>query len=524
MVLLGAAFGAVNLSRRSVDRQRREIGVGLALGAPPRMLAVRPLVGGLEVVVVGVMAGMGVGFVVSRLMLGFLQDFLVLPVWRVSLDPTAYLQAAVLTVVLVMAGIAWPVLRAVRVAPVEALRPGHLARAGARGRRGAGWLRRAVPVRTLTRMPFGNVLRARQRLVLTVLALGATSSLLLMTSALLTSFTATLDRSQQILEREGRDRLTVGLDQPTLVGHAPTDGFVDVDGVGTTEATLRVPATAHGDGDVDLLVEVTPLDSAIWSPLDRPPGRAGLVLARKAASDLGVAPGDLLVLEHPTRRGASYDIVETEVPVAGVHDLPLRPLAFLDQGEAELLGLQDVVNTVVVQPEDGTDGPALRRALFEVDGVASVVTVTTTTETYEELLAFFEGFLLVVQAFLVVLLVLVAFNATSLNVDERTREHATMLAMGLPLRSVLRTIVVENVLLGLAGAAVGLAGGLALLWWLARVALQASLPEVDLVLSVPIPTAVLSLGVAVVAVGVTPLLLSRRIRRLDLPSSLRVVE
>ncbi|OWY60731.1 hypothetical protein B7486_67610 [cyanobacterium TDX16] len=99
-----------------------------------------------------------------------------------------------------------------------------------------------------------------------------------------------------------------------------------------------------------------------------------------------------------------------------------------------------------------------------------------------------------------------------------------MLAMGLPLRRVLRTIVVENLLLGLAGAVVGLLGGLALLWWLARVALEQSVPEIDLVLAVPFTTVLRSLGVAVVAVGATPLLLARRIRRLDLTSSLRVVE
>jgi putative ABC transport system permease protein len=523
VVLLGAAFGALNLSRRSVDRQRREIGIGLALGAPPRLLALRPLLGGLQVALVGVVVGMGVGVLVGNLMLGFVQDLLVLPVWEVGLDPVAYVQAAGLTIVLVMAGIAWPVARAVRVEPVDAIRTGHLARAGSRSRRGATWVRRALPVGTLTRMPFGNVVRARQRLVLTVLAIGATSSLLLMTSGMLTSFTATLDRADTILVQQSPERLTLGLAEPTLEGLPPTQAIAETDGVAATEDALQVPATAHGDDEVDLLLEVADLDSEIWSPVP-PPSAAGLVLARKAADDLGVAIGDEVRLEHPTRRGTSYAIVETRLPVAAVHDLPLRPLAFLDRHDAALLGLDGVVNTIVVEPEDGQPRSDLRRTLFEVDGVASVVTVDTTTGTYEELISFFEGFLVIVEAFLVALLVLVAFNATSLNVDERTREHATMLAMGLPLRKVVRTIVVENVLLGLAGAAVGLLGGVALLWWLARVALDQSLPDVDLVLSVPPTTALVSLGVAVVAVAVTPFLLIGRIRRLDLPSSLRVVE
>ena len=60
-----------------------------------------------------------------------------------------------------------------------------------------------------------------------------------------------------------------------------------------------------------------------------------------------------------------------------------------------------------------------------------------------------------------------------------------MLAMGVPLRTVVRTIVVENVLLGLAGAAFGLVAGLALLWWLVEVAIGKTLPDVDLVLAAP---------------------------------------
>src|SRR5215470_14430180 len=43
LVLAGAAFAALNLTTRIVEAQRREIGIGMALGVPPRLLAVRPL-------------------------------------------------------------------------------------------------------------------------------------------------------------------------------------------------------------------------------------------------------------------------------------------------------------------------------------------------------------------------------------------------------------------------------------------------------------------------------------------------
>lgn len=526
VVLVGAAFGALNLTRRTVDRQRREIGVGLALGARPALLAVRPLLGGLQIAVVGVVAGAAVGWLVSRFMLSLMQTFLVLPVWEVSIDPGVYAVSALVTIGLVMVGVAWPVARAVRVTPVEALRPRHLARASGRSRRGAGVARRLLPSRTIDRLPFGNVARAPQRLVLTVLALGAATALLFMTSGLLTSFASTIARAEQIQLRTSPDRATVGLAAPTLAELPPVDDVVASPAVSEAEPSLRLGAVADPgeDDEIDLLLEVAPLDSEIWSPVDEVPDEAGLVLSDKALDDLGLAVGDEVVIEHPTRSGAtSYALVETALPIVATHDLPLRPLAYLDLDHAGLLGLEDVVNQVAVLPASG-DPDDLPRALFEVEGVASVIDAQVTTDTYEELLAFFEDFLVVVQGFLVVLLVLVAFNATSINVDERVREHATMLAMGVRLRTVVRTMVVENALLGLAGAVAGIAAGTVLLWWMAEVAVDSSMPDVELLVSVPASTVAATVVAAVLSVALTPILLVRRVARLDLASSLRVVE
>jgi putative ABC transport system permease protein len=55
---------------------------------------------------------------------------------------------------------------------------------------------------------------------------------------------------------------------------------------------------------------------------------------------------------------------------------------------------------------------------------------------------------------------LIAFNTTSIGVDERAREHATMLAFGLPALTVLGMTTVETVLVGALGTITRLAGGL----------------------------------------------------------------
>ena len=65
LILAGAGFAAFNLTRRVVEAQRRDIGIAMALGVPPRQISIRPLVLAAEVavagVVLGVLAGWGIG-------------------------------------------------------------------------------------------------------------------------------------------------------------------------------------------------------------------------------------------------------------------------------------------------------------------------------------------------------------------------------------------------------------------------------------------------------------------------------
>ena len=74
--------------------------------------------------------------------------------------------------------------------------------------------------------------------------------------------------------------------------------------------------------------------------------------------------------------------------------------------------------------------------------------------------------------------VLIAFNSASINMDERTREHATMFAFGLPVGTVLRLAVIENFILGLGSTALGVAGGWFLLGLIISTRIADTLPDI----------------------------------------------
>ena len=126
LILAGATFAAFNLTGRIVESQRREIGIGMAIGVPPRRLAVRPLLVAAQVAALGALFGVGVGVAVAAAMGGVLRDLFPLPVWRFPFQAGVFLRGAALGLALPFLAAAIPVWRAVRISPIDAIRTSYL--------------------------------------------------------------------------------------------------------------------------------------------------------------------------------------------------------------------------------------------------------------------------------------------------------------------------------------------------------------------------------------------------------------
>jgi len=163
-------------------------------------------------------------------------------------------------------------------------------------------------------------------------------------------------------------------------------------------------------------------------------------------------------------------------------------------------------------------------ALFAQPGVASVQPVGSTARVFRDLIDDFLGILGIVQLAVVGLALLIAFNSASISADERARENATMFAFGVPVRTVLRMAVVEGLVIGLIGTVVGLGLGRIVLQWLVDVLLPGTIPDITVSIALSAETFAKAFGMGVVAVGLAPLLTARRLMRMDVPSTLRVVE
>jgi len=115
VALLLAAVGTYGLMAHGVSQRQREVGLRIALGARPRMIATMLLSRGIRLALLGSALGLLGAWVISRMLQGLLFQ-------TAPLDPAALLGGTGLLVVVVLAASWLPVRRAARLDPLVVLR------------------------------------------------------------------------------------------------------------------------------------------------------------------------------------------------------------------------------------------------------------------------------------------------------------------------------------------------------------------------------------------------------------------
>jgi putative ABC transport system permease protein len=210
--------------------------------------------------------------------------------------------------------------------------------------------------------------------------------------------------------------------------------------------------------------------------------------------------------------------------VTAIHPSPFRFAAYVDRSQLAAFGMSGAANAASVLPAAGASPDDVERELFNLRGVSSVQPVRVSTTVMENSLKDFTGIFQVLELFILLLAMLIAYNATSINADERARERATLFAFGLPWRRVLGLETVEGLLIGILGTALGIGAGLLLNRSIIAATLETTMPDMTMDIVVSANTVLTALALSVVAVAAAPLFTVRRLRRMNIPDTLRVVE
>ena len=91
----------------------------------------RPLLVATEIALLGAVLGVGVGLLINTAFLSLMQSWIPLPMWRTRFEASIFLRGAALGFFLPLLATVYPIMRAVRVTPIEAIRTGLPRRSGA---------------------------------------------------------------------------------------------------------------------------------------------------------------------------------------------------------------------------------------------------------------------------------------------------------------------------------------------------------------------------------------------------------
>ncbi|MBP0967700.1 MAG: FtsX-like permease family protein, partial [Oscillospiraceae bacterium] len=238
---------------------------------------------------------------------------------------------------------------------------------------------------------------------------------------------------------------------------------------------------------------------------------SGIILNEKLAALLNITVGDNVTLEDAARPAAVTGIAE---------NYALNRVWMTKSCYESLFGSMES-NCVFINEQPDTDEDALAEHLLRSDALLRLDFNSDSGENLRKLVKALGYVVAVVIVFAGLLALAVLYNLAYINILERQRELATVKVLGFYDKEVYAYVLRENILSSVLGIAAGLVAGIFLCRYVVKTA------EVDVVMFAPdIPwyCFVLAAAVTMVFTLLVNLLLRRKLRAIDMASSIKAVE
>jgi putative ABC transport system permease protein len=514
LFLAVAAFLLHLVLSRLLATQRDQIGVLKAFGYRDTTLALHYLLLALVPMVVGLLAGIGMGTWLGRYFTGLFARIYRFPVLEFVLTPRTVLFASLATLLAGIVATLQALGRVTRLPPAEAMR----AEAPASYRRGRLDRMAFARLSTTSRMIVRALTRRPAKAALTVIGLALATGLLVLGRF----FGDTMDRMLEIefhLAQRQDALVTFNEDAPISVRHelgrlpgvqvAETFRMLPVHLVnGPRERRTSVMGLSRA-GELRQLVDVE--RRRVSLPLD------GLAIDERLANRLGVEVGDSLTVEVQEGRRLVRRVV-----VARVYRSVIGNLAYADTSVIRLLTGERPLASGAFLVTDVAAEEDLAARLKALPRVAGVGFRRTLIENFEATVA--ENMRisnLMLTVFASVIAIAIVYNGLRIALSERSRELASLRVLGFTEREVGAMLVGEFLLLTLIGIPLGFLVGY---WFCAAIVLAFETDLYRIPLAVSRGSYAYALGVMLVAFVTTAAAMARRVGSLDLVAALKMRE
>jgi len=187
------------------------------------------------------------------------------------------------------------------------------------------------------------------------------------------------------------------------------------------------------------------------------PGRGEVVLSVGVAEALGIEVGDRVILRNA-------DLEAMELTVSGIYDNHVYNYSIVaPETIEENWGHKPDVQMALVKVEAGQDVHAIGAELSELSGVMNVSVSDDLAGMVRNMMDALDLVVIVVVVCAGLLAVIVLYNLTNININERIREIATIKVLGFNAVETGAYVFKENLTLTLVGSLIGLVLGYFLL-------------------------------------------------------------
>lgn len=515
-IFLGvAAFLIHNVLLRITALQRAQIALLKSFGYSSLSVGMHYLKFALLTVMIGGLLGIGVGTWLGNGLANLYAEFYHFPSMQFTLSGFAISVSLGVAALSALFGAVFAVVRVLRMAPAEAMRPEAPARfkPGPLERLG---LQRFMPLSV--RMIMRNLERNPIKAILSIVGLSLAVSLVI-------TGQYTFDALNEIIRVQfrtaQRDDLSVGFnearDLSVVHNLASLPGVLRVEPFNSTAVRMKFRHHAKKTviiglpPDRELRIVLDENERQVALPED------GILITKKLAEIIGVAAGDKLTVEILQGKRQTVSI-----PVAGIVDEPIGTFSYMSNA---------ALARALSEPETATGAflaidPKYQAELFRtLKTVPAIHSVNLREATLQSFLATVAENMKVNTTVLVVFACVIAagvvYNSARIALSEHALELASLRILGFTRGEVGRMLLGEQSILTLAALPLGCALGYALSALISDL-LSQELFRIPLVISTR--TFLMSIGVVLLSAAVSGYLVWRKVQRLDLIEVLKTRE
>ncbi|MGM9603936.1 MAG: FtsX-like permease family protein [Faecousia sp.] len=516
--LLVAALVCITTMTRMVEEERTQIGTLKALGYSNGAIVSKYLKYAGSSAVLGCGVGIALGSVFFPIVLWqayqlvlFVKPNIVIRFdWEMALSVTALYTCAMLAVTW------YCCCRALKEVPAELIRP----KAPAAGKE---LFVEKLPlwrhISFLNKVAIRNIFRYRQRLVMMLLGIGGCTALLMTGFGIRDSISKIVDvqfrdvtqYDVEVYFRSGRtqqeqEHFRAGMENyaDEILFFHQVSGEIDT---GAQSRDLYIIAAEE---------QLTDFIDFHWGEETvSMPGANEVLLSSGIADMLDIQVGDSVSLRNP-------DMEELRLTVSGIYENHVYNYAVVTpQTVVEQWGREPELQTAYVSVREDRNPSVAGAAASSLEGVANVSVSQQMAEAVDDMMSALDLVVVVVVICAGVLAVIVLYNLTNININERIREIATIKVLGFNARETAMYVFKENLVLSLFGTVFGIPLGKLLLEFVM------SQIKIDLIWIKPLlstPSLLVSVALTVFSAVAVDFLFYFRLDKINMAEALKSVE